>query len=127
MAIDQINVSTPASQFLFTDTAMGTTVDGIKASSALLLYVFVDNSANAGAASYVQLYNRASGSVNVNVTAPDQVLYVVGGQKQTFLFYTGGNPGIAFNVALSATCVIAGNSSGEMPPVNPVIVTVAYV
>ena len=127
MAIDQINVSTPSTLVVFTDTQMGNSADGIKASSARVYSVVVDNSANGGAASYVKLYNLASGSVTVGTTSPDQVLYVPAGAVVTESYITGATPGKVFGTALSAACVTTGGTAGSTPPVSSVIVSVIYV
>lgn len=127
MAITTINVSTPTNQFVFQDTAMTHAIDGIKASSALLLSVKVDNSANSGAASYVKLYNLASGSVTVGTTAPDEILYIPASAVVTRQYWTGANFGVTFGTALSAACVTAGGTAGTVDPSNSVIVTVEYV
>ncbi len=127
MAITQIQIATPANIFEFTDTSIGSSVDAIKASSAVLYWVLVDNSANSGAASYVKLYNLASGSVIVGTTAPDEVIYVPGGQKITHVLYTGANPGKTFATAISAVCVTTGGTAGVIAPVSSVILTAAYV
>lgn len=127
MAITSINVSSLAGEILFNDSAMGASADGVKASSAKLLYVTIDNSLNGGAASYLKLYNLASGSVVVGTTAPDEVIYVPAGAVITQLFYTGANPGKTFGTALSAACLTTGGTAGTTPPVSNVSVTLAYV
>lgn len=127
MAITQIPVGTPSGVFLFTDTNIGNAVDAIKASSAVLNYVFIDNSANGGAASYVKLYNLASGSVSVGVTAPDEIIYVPAGAKITQFFYTGAAVGKTFGTALSAICVTTGGTAGSSSPVSAVILTANYI
>ena len=127
MAITQITVASPANETLFTDTAMGNTADAIKASSALVLWVKVDNSANAGAASYVKLWNTAAGSVMVGTTSPDQVLFVPASAIATFVFSTGAASGMTFGTALSAACLTTGGTAGSTSPVSSVVVTVAYV
>lgn len=126
MAITQINISSPASEILFTDTAMGATKDAIKASSAVVLYVIVDNSAN-GAASYVKLYNVASGSVTVGTTDPDEIIFVPANVIVTHVFYTSAAPGKTFGTALTAACVTTAGTSGVTGPSSSVIVTIAYV
>jgi hypothetical protein len=127
MAITQVNVSTPSVEIVFTDTAMGNAVDAIKASSAKVYTVIVDNSANAGAASYVKLYNLASGSVTVGVTAPDEIIYVPQGAVVTRQFFTSAAQGVTFGTALSAVCVTTGGTAGSTPPVSSVVVSVIYV
>lgn len=126
MAITQIDVGTPTNQFIFQDTAMGNAVDGVKASSALLLSAKIDNSAN-GAASYVKLFNLASGSVTLGVTAPDEIIYVPASAVVTRSFYTGALVGVTFGTALSAACVTAGGTAGSTSPSGSVVVTLAYV
>lgn len=127
MAITQINVASPANEILFTDTAIGNAVDAIKASSAKVYWLQIDNSANGGAASYVKLYNLASGSVTVGTTAPDEVIYVPAGAVITQLYNTGANPGKTFGTALSAACVTTGGTAGSSSPASSVILTVSYV
>jgi hypothetical protein len=126
MAITQVTVASPASEIIFQDTAMGGTADGIKASSAVVYYVQVDNTLN-GAASYVKLYNLASGSVTVGTTVPDQVLLVAANKVQTYVFSTAASSGMTFGTALSAACTTAGGTAGNTSPSSSVVVTVVYV
>jgi len=127
MAITQVEVATPAGLFIFTDTAMGAAADAIKASSAVMNYVTVDNSANGGAASYVKLYNLAAGSVVIGTTVPDEVIYVPGGAVISQVYFTKSVLGKTFGTALSAACLTTGGTAGATPPVSAVIVTVSYI
>lgn len=127
MAITQVNVSSPSNQFIFTDTVMGNAVDAVKASSAVVYAVTVDNSANGGAASYVKLYNLASGSVVVGTTAPDEIIYVPAGAIVTHLMFTGSVAGKTFGTALSAVCVTTGGTAGSSSPASAVKVSIDYV
>lgn len=127
MAQTQIVVATPANITQFQDTAMGATADGIKASSAVVYSIFIDNSANGGAASYVKLFNLASGSVVVGTTSPDEIIYVPAGAVVEHLLYTGSAPGKTFATALSAACVTTGGTAGNTPPVSNVKVTINFV
>jgi len=127
MAISIVNVSSPAGETLYTDTAMGAGLDAIKASSALVLWVQVDNTANGGAASYVKLFNLLSGSVTLGTTSPDEVLYTPGGIKRTHILLNGALPGITFGTGLTAACVTTGGTAGTSAPASSVIVTVAFV
>ena len=127
MAITQIDVGTPTNQFIFQDTQMGNAIDGIKSSSALLLSVKIDNSGNSGAASYVKLFNLASGSVTPGTTTPDEIIYVPASAVVTHEYFTGANVGVTFGTALSAFCVTTGGTAGTTSPSNPVIVSVLYV
>lgn len=126
MAITQITVQTPSGQTQFTDSVMGATVDGVKASSAVVYSVLVDNSGNGGAPSYVKLYNVASGSVTVGTTVPDEVIYVPGGAVIEHFLFTKATPGKTFGTALSAACVTTGGTSGTTPPSTSVPVTLNY-
>jgi hypothetical protein len=126
MAITQVNISSPASEIVFTDTAMGSTADAVKASSALVYNVQVDNTLN-GAASYVKLYNVASGSVTVGTTAPDQVLMATANKVVTYIFSTAAAPGMTFGTALTAACVTTAGTAGVTAPSSSVIVSITYV
>ncbi len=127
MAISQVNIGSPTNEFIYTDTAMGNTADGVKSSSAKLYAVTIDNSANLGAASYVKLYNLASGSVIVGTTVPDEVIYVPAGAIVTRSFSTGAAPGVTFPTGLSAACVTTGGTVGNTAPASSVVVSVNYV
>jgi|SRR6185369_16219985 len=126
MAVTQITVASPSGQIQFTDTAMGGTADGIKASSALVYSIVIDNSANGGAASYVKLYNVASGAVTVGTTSPDEVIYVPAGKIVTVYYFDSATPGKTFGTALTAACVTTGGTAGTTSPVSSVKVTVNY-
>lgn len=125
MAITQILVASPSGETIFTDTAMGGTIDPVKASPATVYYVQVDNSLN-GSASYVKLYNLASGSVVVGTTVPDEVIFVPGNAVVTEVFSTSAAPGKAFGTALSAACTTAGGTAGNTSPSSNVKVTIVY-
>lgn len=127
MAITQVNLTSPSGLIQFTDTVMGNTADAVKASSAVVYSVFVDNSANGAAASYVKLWNVASGGVTVGTTSPDEVIYVPAGAVIEHLFFTKTAPGKTFGTALTAACLTTGGTAGVTAPVNPVIVTINYV
>jgi len=126
MAISQVSLASPSGLVQFTDTAMGATIDGIKASSAVVYSVFIDNTANGGAASYVKLYNLASGSVTVGTTVPDEVIFVPGGAQIEHLLFTKSSIGKTFGTALSAACVTAGGTAGVTPPSSSVSVVINY-
>ena len=127
MAITQVVVATPAAETIFQDTNIGSSLDAIKASSTLVLWAFVDNSLNGAQAVYVKLFNVAQGSVTLGTTAPDEVIYVPGGQKITHVLYTGSTLGKTFGTALTAACVITGGTAGVTAPSSAVTLTLAYV
>lgn len=126
MAITNVIIANPAGISQFTDTAMGATADAVKASSASLFSVIVDNSANGGAASYAKIYNTASGSVTVGTTVPDDVIFAPGGAVVERFYYTKAAIGVTFGTALTAACVTTGGTGGTTPPVSSVVVTLNY-
>jgi len=126
MAISTVNVSSPANEIVYSSSAMGATVEGIKASSAKVFSVIVDNSLN-NAATYVKLWNLASGSVVLGTTAPDEIIYVPASVIVTHVLYTGASQGKNFGTALSAAAVTAGGTAGVTGPSSPTVVTVNYV
>lgn len=109
------------SNALFEETALGSTVLGVKSSSAVVKYILIDNTAN-GAASYVKLFNATSGAVTLGTTAPDAIFMVVGSAKAQFPIPDGWT----FNTALSVACVTAGGTAGVTAPSSSVIVRIAY-
>ena len=127
MAITTINIGSPTNISVYKDTAMGATADGVKASAATLFQIIIDNSANAGSASYVKLWNLASGSVTVGTTAPDECIYVPPAALITMPYYTGAVQGKSFGTALTAACVTTAGTAGNTPPSGSVIVTIAFV
>ena len=127
MAITQIDVGTPTNQFVFQDTQMGNAVDGVKSSSALLLFVKVDNSQNISAPAYVKLFNLNNVSVTLGTTPPDEIIYVPAGTVVTREYFTSAVVGVTFGTALSAACVTTGGTAGTTAPASPVSVTLAYV
>jgi|ERR1700733_1507606 len=126
MSITQINVSSPSNEILFTDTSIGNAVDAIKASSAKVFWLTVDNSANA-AASYLKIFNVAGASVTLGTTAPDFIVYIPGLSIVTLNFGTSAAPGLIFGTALSAACVTTGGTAGTSNPSSSVVVTISYV
>jgi hypothetical protein len=127
MAISIVNIPSPANEIVYTSTAMGSTVEGIKASSAKVFSIIIDNSANGGAATYVKLFNLASGSVVLGTTVPDEVIYVPAGVVVTHVLYTGAGLGKTFGTALSAAAVTTGGTAGVTAPSSSTVVTINFV
>ena len=125
MAITQIVVASPSAETIFNDTAIGNANDAIKASSAILYYVIIDNSLNV-AASYLKLFNVASGSVTLGTTAPDEIIYVPAASIITHYFFTSAAPGKTFATALTAACVTTGGTAGTTSPSSSVVFTASY-
>ncbi len=127
MAISTVNVSTPANELIFQDTAIGSSIDGIKSSSAVVYSVTVDNTANGGQTVYLKLWNIASGSVTLGVSVPDEVILAPAGLVVTAIFKTGAAGGKVFGTALSAACVTTGGTAGVVAPSSSVICSINYV
>jgi hypothetical protein len=126
MAISNVKIATPANETVYSSSAMGGTVEGIKASSAQVFSVIVDNTLN-GAATYVKLWNLTSGSVVIGTTAPDEIIYVPANALVTHVLYTGAAAGKTFGTALSAAAVTTGGTAGTTSPSSATVVTVNYV
>jgi hypothetical protein len=126
MAITIVNVSTPTNEIVYSSSAMGTTVEGLKASSAKVYSVTVDNTLNS-APTYVKLFNLANGSVTLGTTAPDEVIFAPASVITTHTLFTGSNPGKTFSTALSAAAVTTGGTAGTIAPASATIVTVNFV
>ena len=124
--VTQVNISSPANETLFSDAAMGSAVDAVKASSATVYYLIIDNSLNA-AASYVKLFNQAAGGITLGTTVPDEVIYVAPNAKIVQTFTSGpGVLGKVFGSALAAACVTTGGTAGVTAPIFNVPVVLAY-
>ena len=126
MAITSVNVSSPSNEIIYQDTVAANAVIGIKASSAKVYYIIVDNSLNV-AASYLKLWNTASGSVTLGVTAPDFIAYIPASAIITIPFFTSAANGITFGTALSYAVVTTAGTAGSSAPSSAVTMTVSYV
>ena len=126
MSISNIPAAAPFGFSEYTDTNIGATADGIKASSTVLTSVSINNTSNV-ATSYVKLYNVASGSVTVGSTVPDDVISVPANQTVTVVYQTAASPGKTFGNALSACCVTTGGTAGTISPSASVICTFSYI
>lgn len=126
MAISTVNVASPANESVYSSSSMQATVEGIKASSAKVYSVVIDNTLNV-VATYIKLWNLASGSVVVGTTVPDEVIYVPAGVIVTHVLSTGATPGKTFGTALSAAATTTGGTAGTSNPASATVVTVTYV
>jgi len=126
MAISSVNVSSPANEIVYSSSSMQATAEGIKASSAKVYSVIIDNTLNV-AATYVRLWNLASGSVVVGTTVPDEVIYAPPSVITTQVLFTGATAGKTFGTALTAAAVTVGGTVGNSNPSSAVAVSVSYV
>ncbi len=106
---------------LFTDTDNAGTAVVVKASSAVLYELELDNTANACAASYFKAWN--TGSVTVGTTVPDLVVMIPAATKITLVFPSG----ITFGTAMSFATTTAGGTTGSTGPTSDVVVRAVYV
>lgn len=120
MAVTQLT-DTSLNTSLFNDTVNQSTATAVKASSATVYYIEVDNTANA-AASYTKLWNTASGSVTVGTTAPDVVILAPASTLVKVPFIGG----LAFGTAVTVATVTTAGTAGTSNPSSSVIVRIAY-
>ena len=106
------------------DTDLAGTVLAVKASAAAVYQVEIDNTANTSAASYVKLWDVASGSVTLGSTAPASVLVAPAATKICYTFPPGF--GLVFGTAVSWACVTTGGTAGTTSPTNDVIVRMSF-
>ena len=121
MTISVLDLSAPSGAKLYANTDLDATIAAIKASAGTLYSIIIDNSANA-AASYLKLWDLASGSVTVGTTAPDWIIKIAASVKKTIVFPEG----LAFATALSAACVTAGGTAGVTGPTSDVDARLVY-
>ena len=126
MAATKITQTGPSGLILYNNTDLDGTKDAVSAAASTLYQVYVDNSANASAASYVKLWDTASGSVTVGTTAPDEIIYVAGGARVTQTYLTVAAGGKAFATAITAACVTTAGTTGTTNPTSNVIVSILY-
>ena len=104
---------------IFNETSVANAKIDVKASSAIVYFIQVDNTAN-GAASYLKLYN--TNTVTVGTTVPDDVILVPASVTRVIAMPAG----VTFGTGLSVACVTAGGTAGTTSPVSAVIVRIAY-
>lgn len=122
MAVTNTSLPALASTFLFTDTVSANAAIPVKASSATLYAIDVDNTANASA-SYTKIWNVASGSVVVGTTVPDMIILVPASTRVSIPIPAG----IVFGTALSEATVTTAGTAGTTSPSSSVIVRLVYV
>lgn len=109
-----------ANSVLFTATDLAEVAVAVKASSAVIYQIEVDNTANA-AASYLKIYN--TGTVTVGTTVPDLVLMVPASVSRAVAIPLG----LTFGTAVSVACTTAGGTAGATGPTSDVLVRIVYV
>jgi len=122
MAISQISAATPASVVIYKNTDVNATKDAVKASSAVIHSIVLDNTANA-AATFFKFWNVASGSVTVGTTAPDMVIMVPASVKRSIVFFEG----LTFGTALTVAAVTTAGTAGTTDPTSDAVLEIVYV
>lgn len=122
MAGTVVDLGTPSGLKKYYNADIDENIAGIDSGSGNIEGLVLDNTANA-AASYLKLWNTASGSVTVGTTAPDIVILVPASTKIALHF---GETGLAYGTALSAACVTTGGTAGTTPPTSAVKITLFF-
>jgi len=91
-------------------------------SSGMIHSISVDNTANAGAASYLKLWDAAAGAVTVGTTAPDYTIKIPAATKSTIVFHDG----LAYGSGLVAACLTTAGTAGTTGPTSDVIVEIIF-
>jgi hypothetical protein len=104
---------------LFVNTDSNESAVVVKAASATIYFVEVDNTLNS-VSSYVKLYNATSATPGT--TVPDQVLEIPAGKVISFAFPQG----LVFGTGLVASTVTVGGTTGTTGPTNDVRLEIAY-
>ena len=121
MATTQITLGYPSGTKIFQETDLEGTAIAVASGAATVYQVEVDNALNT-VASFVKLWNAASGSVTVGTTAPDWCLMVPASVKRSLSMVDG----VAFGTALTAACVTTAGTAGTTNPTSSVIVKIVY-
>lgn len=122
MAVSNISIAQISGANLFVDDDNQNAAAAVKASSAVVYQLELDNTAN-GAATYCKIFNVAAGSVVIGTTAPDLTILVPASVKITMVFPSGLTFGTALSVASVTTKVESGNTS----PSASFVVKMVYV
>lgn len=121
MAISVIELAPPSGAQMYKNTDLDGTKSAVKASSGTLYGIVVDNAAN-GAASYLKMWDLASGNVTVGTTNPDWTIKIPASVKKTIAIPEG----LAFGTALTVACVTTAIVSGVTNPTENVAVDIVY-
>lgn len=122
MAVSNISIAQISGANLFVDDDNQNAAVAVKASSAVVYQLELDNTAN-GAATYCKIFNVAAGSVIIGTTAPDMTILVPASEKITIVFPNG----LTFSTALSVASVTTKVESGNTSPSSSFVVKMVYV
>ena len=123
MAVSNVDLTAPTGAKRYENTDLAEVISAVSAATGKLYSVRVDNTLN-GAASYLKMWNVASGSVTVGTTVPDWIFKVPASKMRTFVFT--GDTDDDFDTALSAACVTTAGTAGTTGPTSNVNVQIVY-
>ena len=115
------NTAILANAALFIDPANGATATVVKASSAAIYQISLDNTAN-GAATFLRLYNTAA-TVTVGTTVPDSMIMVPASGTVSFTMPTGWT----FDTGLVLSSGTSATLATTTAPSSSFIVRIVYV
>lgn len=120
MSVTTTPLSSPFTNAIVLDTdADGTAENNVRGGASTVYMISVDNSLNAGGASYLKLYNDAAPTVGT--TAPTLVIPVAASGTGVWVNLSG----FAFATALSLACVTdGGGTAGTTSPASNVTVRI---
>lgn len=104
---------------LFSDNDFNEAAEVIKAASAVIYAIEVDNESNT-VSSYAKFYNATTATIGT--TVPDMVIEVPAGETLTVVFPQG----LAFGTGLTVGCVTVGGTTGVAGPANNVGLELAF-
>lgn len=122
MAVSIVDIASPAGLKKYHDTDIGATKVSIDATSGNIHAITIDNTGNAAEATFLKLWNVASGSVTVGTTAPDYVFMVPAATKVTIVFSSA----IAYDTALTVACVTTAGTAGTTDPTSSVVLDLIF-
>ena len=120
MAATPTTSVSPTGLITWKDTDLDATVVAIKASSAVISLIDVDNSNN-GAATYLCIWNSTA-TITIGTTVPDLVIIVPASTHISLPIPAGLTLGTGVQVA----CKTTGGTSGSTGPTSDVPVTIIY-
>lgn len=122
MATSEISLGFPTGAKIVQETDLTKTKVGLKAASAVVYMIEVDNSANAAEAEYLKLYNAATGDVTVGTTVPDFVLYI----PAAAVFSVAFPAGLTFGTALTMIAATTGGTICTADPTSNLIARIVF-
>ena len=121
MAITILNNDTIAGSQIWINTDCENSAQSLKASSATIFLIEIDNSANGAEIEFVKFWNSAGPTVGT--TAPEMIIQIPGGAKRSMIFLDG----LVFATGLEIAAVTTAGTAGTTSPTSSLIVKVVFV